>query len=126
MTTPANIPAAATESAKREAVVQVNNVSRRFKTPTGQVVTALQGVDLHVYPGEFVSLIGPSGCGKSTLLRIVADLLPPSTGRVSVFGDDAHRARERRSFGFVFQTPLLFPWRTSLDNVALMLEIQGL
>ena len=89
-------------------------------------VEALRDVGFTVGEGQFVSIIGPSGCGKSTLLKIVADLLPPSSGRVSVFGDDAHRARERRSFGFVFQTPLLFPWRTSLDNVALMLEIQGL
>jgi NitT/TauT family transport system ATP-binding protein len=89
-------------------------------------VEALRDVGFTVGDGQFVSIIGPSGCGKSTLLKIVADLLPPSSGRVSVFGGDAHTARERRSFGFVFQTPLLFPWRTSLDNVALMLEIQGL
>lgn len=89
-------------------------------------VEALRDVGFTVGEGRFVSIIGASGCGKSTLLKIVADLLPPSSGRVSVFGGDAHTARERRSFGFVFQTPLLFPWRTSLDNVALMLEIQGL
>ncbi|HET7263626.1 MAG TPA: ABC transporter ATP-binding protein [bacterium] len=89
-------------------------------------VEALRDVGFGVGEGQFVSIIGPSGCGKSTLLKIVADLLPPSSGRVTVFGGDAHTARARRSFGFVFQTPLLFPWRTSLDNVALMLEIQGL
>ena len=89
-------------------------------------VEALRDVGFTAGEGQFVSIIGPSGCGKSTLLKIVADLLPPSSGRVAVFGGDAHAARARRSFGFVFQTPLLFPWRTSLDNVALMLEIQGL
>jgi NitT/TauT family transport system ATP-binding protein len=89
-------------------------------------VEALHDVGFTVGEGQFVSIIGPSGCGKSTLLKIVADLLAPSSGRVLVFGGDPHTARERRSFGFVFQTPLLFPWRTSLDNVALMLEIQGL
>jgi NitT/TauT family transport system ATP-binding protein len=89
-------------------------------------VEALRDVGFAVGEGQFVSIIGPSGCGKSTLLKIVADLLPPTRGRVAVFGGDAHDARESRNFGFVFQTPLLFPWRTSLDNVALMLEVQGL
>jgi NitT/TauT family transport system ATP-binding protein len=89
-------------------------------------VEALRDVAFAVEEGQFVSIIGPSGCGKSTLLKIVADLLPPSSGRVAVFGGDAHAAREQRAFGFVFQTPLLFPWRTSLENVALMLEVQGL
>ena len=89
-------------------------------------VEALCDVAFTVGEGQFVSIIGPSGCGKSTLLKIVADLLPPTSGRVAVFGGDAHAARARRAFGFVFQTPLLFPWRTALDNVALMLEVQGL
>jgi NitT/TauT family transport system ATP-binding protein len=89
-------------------------------------VEALRDVAFAVDEGQFLSIIGPSGCGKSTLLKILADLLPPSSGRVAVFGGDAHAAREQRVFGFVFQTPLLFPWRTSLDNVALMLEVQGL
>jgi len=88
-------------------------------------VEALRDVGFTVGEGQFVSIIGPSGCGKSTLLKSVADLLPPSSGRVTVFDGDAHTARAGRSFGFVFQTPLLFPWRTSLDNVALMLEVQG-
>ena len=89
-------------------------------------IEALRDVAFAVGEGQFVSIIGPSGCGKSTLLKIVAALLPPTTGRVAVFGGDAHEARQHRAFGFVFQTPLLFPWRTSLDNVALMLEVQGL
>jgi NitT/TauT family transport system ATP-binding protein len=86
---------------------------------------ALRDVAFAVGEGQFVSIVGPSGCGKSTLLKIVADLLPPTSGRVSVFGGDAHAARAQRAFGFVFQTPLLFPWRTTLDNVALMLEVLG-
>jgi NitT/TauT family transport system ATP-binding protein len=88
-------------------------------------VEALRDVSFCVGEGRFVSIIGPSGCGKSTLLKIVADLLAPNAGRVAVFGSDAHTARQHRTFGFVFQTPLLFPWRTALDNVALMLEVQG-
>jgi NitT/TauT family transport system ATP-binding protein len=123
MTIPTNIPATAAESLKREAVVQLRGVNRRFKTPTGQVVTALQGIDLDIYPGEFVSLIGPSGCGKSTLLRIVADLLQPSDGTVIINGKSAHDARLARDYGIVFQTPVLYDWRSVLKNVELPLEI---
>lgn len=123
MTIPTNVPAAAAESAKREAVVQLHSINRRFKTPTGQVVTALQGIDLDIYPGEFVSLIGPSGCGKSTLLRIVADLLQPSDGTVTINGKSAHDARLARDYGVVFQTPVLYDWRSVLKNVELPLEI---
>ncbi len=123
MSIPANSPTTAAESAKREAVVQVHDLNRRFKMPTGQVVTALQGVDLDIYPGEFVSLIGPSGCGKSTLLRIVADLLLPSDGTVTINGKSAHDARLARDYGIVFQTPVLYDWRSVLKNIELPLEI---
>ena len=88
-------------------------------------VEALRGVDFDVAEGQFVSILGPSGCGKSTLLRIVADLLPPSSGTVKVFGRGPHEARQERSFGFVFQTPVLLPWRSALGNVAIMQEVQG-
>src|SRR5262249_38243873 len=123
MSIPTNTPAAAVESAKHDAVVQLRGVNRRFKTPTGQVVTALQGIEFDIYPGEFVSLIGPSGCGKSTLLRIVADLLQPSDGTVTINGKSAHDARLARDYGIVFQTPVLYDWRSVLKNIELPLEI---
>jgi NitT/TauT family transport system ATP-binding protein len=88
-------------------------------------VEALRGIGFEADEGQFASILGPSGCGKSTLLRIVADLLPPSSGTVKVFGRPPHEARQERSFGFVFQTPVLLPWRTALDNVAIMQEVQG-
>ena len=88
-------------------------------------VEALRGVAFEVAEGQFVSILGPSGCGTSTLLRIVADLLPPSSGTVKVFGRGPHEARQERSFGFVFQTPVLLPWRSALENVAIMQEVQG-
>jgi NitT/TauT family transport system ATP-binding protein len=88
-------------------------------------VEALRGVGFQVEEGEFASILGPSGCGKSTLLRLVADLLRPSSGAVSVFGRAPHEARRERSVGFVFQTPVLLPWRTALENVAIMQEVQG-
>ena len=88
-------------------------------------VEALVGIDLSVAAGEFVSLIGPSGCGKSTLLRIVGDLTAPTDGRVMVNGKTAHQARLDRDYGMVFQSPILFDWRTVQANVELPLEVNG-
>jgi NitT/TauT family transport system ATP-binding protein len=75
--------------------------------------------------GEFVSLIGPSGCGKTTLLRVIADLEHITSGQVLVNGVTPHDARLARAYGYVFQAPALFPWRTVLGNVMLPLQIQG-
>ena len=87
---------------------------------------ALTDVSLNVGHGEFISLIGPSGCGKTTLLRLVADLAQPTTGQIRVNGRTPHQARCDRSYGYVFQVPALYPWRTALSNIMLPLEIIGL
>jgi NitT/TauT family transport system ATP-binding protein len=88
-------------------------------------VRALHEVDLEIGQGEFVALIGPSGCGKTTLLRVIADLEPLSAGTVEVNGMSPHEARLKRAYGYVFQSPALFPWRSVLANVMLPLQIQG-
>lgn len=88
-------------------------------------VHALDNIDLKIHEGEFVSLIGPSGCGKTTLMRVIADLEPISAGQVLVNGVTPHEARLARAYGYVFQAPALFPWRTVLANVTLPLQIQG-
>jgi NitT/TauT family transport system ATP-binding protein len=88
-------------------------------------VHALQDVDLTIRQGEFISLIGPSGCGKTTLLRVIADLEPLSSGEMWVNDMSPQEARMARSYGYVFQAPALFPWRTVLANVMLPLQIQG-
>ncbi|MDO9284740.1 MAG: ABC transporter ATP-binding protein [Aquabacterium sp.] len=88
-------------------------------------VHALSEIDLTIAAGEFVSLIGPSGCGKTTLLRVIADLEPITSGQVLVNGLTPHQARLARAYGYVFQAPALFPWRTVLGNVMLPLQIQG-
>ncbi len=88
-------------------------------------VHALAGIDLAIVPGEFVALIGPSGCGKTTLLRVIADLEALTSGEVQVNGMSPHEARLARAYGYVFQAPALFPWRTVLANVMLPLQIQG-
>jgi NitT/TauT family transport system ATP-binding protein len=85
----------------------------------------LDDVSLTVEPAEFISIIGPSGCGKSTLLRIVGDLVEPSSGGVQVKGKSPHQARLDRDYGIVFQTPVLYEWRTVLRNVELPLEVMG-
>jgi NitT/TauT family transport system ATP-binding protein len=92
--------------------------------PKGNV-TALQGIDLQIEPGEFVSLIGPSGCGKSTLLRIIGDLIQPTTGAIEVNGKTPHQARLDHDYGMVFQDSVLFDWRTVAKNVGLPLEMLG-
>ena len=104
-------------------------VGRRPSSPsraseTG-VIAALDGIDLAVAPGEFVSLIGPSGCGKSTLLRLIADLDQPTTGAVSVFGKTARQARIDQAYGIAFQQAGLLPWRTVAGNIELPLELHG-
>jgi NitT/TauT family transport system ATP-binding protein len=106
-------------------VVRVSGVSKRFEQRGQKVTTALDGIDLEIQTGEFVSLIGPSGCGKSTLLRLIGDLTPPSEGTVEVNGKGAHAARLGREYGMVFQAPVLFEWRTVEDNVKLPLELLG-
>jgi NitT/TauT family transport system ATP-binding protein len=105
-------------------IIAVDRVSKQFDV-AGGTTHALEEVSLAVAPAEFVSIIGPSGCGKSTLLRIVGDLVEPSAGSVRVKGKTPHQARLDRDYGIVFQTPVLYEWRTVLRNVELPLEVMG-
>jgi len=95
--------------------VTLRGVSKRYANGT----LAVQGLDLAIEAGRFVSLLGPSGCGKSTVLRMVAGLSPVSAGAVLWPGGGRPR------LGFVFQEPTLMPWKTALDNVALPLRLEG-
>ena len=104
--------------------VEITGLNQVF-TGRGAETLALQEVSLTVDPGEFVSLIGPSGCGKSTLLRIIAGLLPPTSGTVAVNGKTADRARRDQDYGFTFQQAGLLEWRTVLANVELPLQLHG-
>jgi NitT/TauT family transport system ATP-binding protein len=113
-------PATMTEAS----AVTCRNVSVRFVTDR-RTVTALEHISFAVERGGFLSLLGPSGCGKSTLLRVVADLIAPTSGQVSVFGMSPQEARQNRSLGFVFQDAALLPWRTALQNVELPIEVGG-
>jgi NitT/TauT family transport system ATP-binding protein len=104
--------------------VDARGVTLTFDTDDGQV-QALARVDLAVAPGEFVSFIGPSGCGKTTLLRIIADLEQPTAGTILVDGVSPEEARLKRHYGYIFQAPALYPWRTVERNVMLPLEVMG-
>jgi len=90
----------------------------------GMVTNALDGIDLAVSTGELIVVVGPSGCGKSTLLRIVAGLLPFTSGTVRVGGVEV--AGPQTDLGIVFQSPVLLDWRNVLDNVLIQLELRGL
>src|SRR5690606_17819540 len=100
--------------------VQLAGVHKRF----GEV-HALDGIDLEIAAGEFVSLIGPSGCGKSTLLRVVADLEQPTSGTVQVGGKTPHQARLDQDYGIAFQQAGLLEWRSVVENVELPLHVHG-
>jgi NitT/TauT family transport system ATP-binding protein len=107
-----------------DAAIEISGLSLRFATADGPV-QALSDVSLRVGRGEFVSFIGPSGCGKTTLLRAVADLEKPTSGTIRVNSLSPHEARANRAYGYVFQAPALYPWRTVARNIALPLEIMG-
>ena len=111
-------------SPPRRLAIDVNNLSLTFETADGKV-DALSNVSLQIAEGEFVSFIGPSGCGKTTLLRVIADLQQPTAGSLLVNGISAEQARLDRRYGYVFQAPALFPWRTIEQNLKLPLEIMG-
>jgi NitT/TauT family transport system ATP-binding protein len=103
--------------------IVVKDVGVTFKDNAGNDVQALTGVNLEIKKGEFVSLLGPSGCGKTTLLRAIADLQEPTEGYIRIDGMTPKEVRLQQKFGFVFQQPVLFDFRTVKKNVELPLEI---
>lgn len=111
------------ELQEREVEIQVKDLDVTFKDNSGNDVKALTGVNLDIYKGEFISLLGPSGCGKTTLLRSIADLQEPTDGTIRISGQTPKELRLQQKFGFVFQQPVLFDWRTVKKNVELPLEI---
>lgn len=103
--------------------IGIRGVRKAFGPEPGATV-ALDGIDLDIEPGEFVSVVGPSGCGKSTLLRIIAGLTPATAGSVDVFGQ-AVRGPVTEC-GIVFQQPVLLEWRTIIENVMFNIDMRGL
>jgi len=124
--TPATLVSAPIEEKKPDPVaIDIRGLSLTFKT-ADTPVHALANIDLTIRRGEFISLIGPSGCGKTTLVRVIADLERPSGGSIEVNGVSPEAARQNRAYGYVFQAPALYSWRSVMRNVTLPLEIMGL
>jgi len=95
--------------------VELKHVARRFVTPTGEILSALEDFDLTIAPGEFFAIVGPTGCGKSTTLGLIAGLAKPQAGEVTLFDAPVEGVDTR--VGFVFQQDAVFPWRNVLGNV---------
>jgi NitT/TauT family transport system ATP-binding protein len=104
------------------ALVAIHGVSQHFRVD-GASLLALEGIDLEVPDGQFVSLVGPSGCGKSTLLSLVAGLRPPTRGAVLCDGVRI-TAPIPRKVGMIFQEANLLPWLSAVDNVAFPLKLR--
>jgi NitT/TauT family transport system ATP-binding protein len=103
--------------------ISVQELSKSYPGRDG-CVHALQQISFSVKEGEFVAIVGPSGCGKSTLLKILAGLMLPSKGEACLRGAPINGPR--RDIGVVFQSPVLLPWRSVLENVLLPVDVQGL
>src|ERR1044072_2084921 len=104
-------------------MIVLDHVAKAFVTRGGEEVVAMSDVSLDVGRNEFVCLVGPSGCGKSTLLRLVAGLVAPTGGTVSIGGTEVTEPRD--DTGIVFQAPTLLPWASILDNVLFPLDMMG-
>ncbi len=104
-------------------IVSVQNISKLYAGSSAGNTQALSRVSVDIQPGDFVALLGPSGCGKSTLLRLIADLIEPSEGQITIKGKSPRQARLDRDYGIVFQAPVLYEWRSVLRNVQLPLEV---
>ncbi len=103
-----------------DAGIAISGASVTYGVGSDEQVVALTGVDLTIADGEFVSLVGPSGCGKSTLLRVVADLMAPTRGTVTIGGRAPSELRREGRIGLVFQQANLMPWLKIEDNVRLL------
>lgn len=110
-----------------DAEIIIRDMNVRFPDKNGSgFIDALVNVNLDIQKGEFVSLVGPSGCGKTTLLRTIADLQQPSGGTITVRGQSPRQIRLQKKFGIVFQSPVLYDWRTARRNVCMPMELMGL
>ncbi|WP_020620494.1 ABC transporter ATP-binding protein [Paenibacillus daejeonensis] len=102
--------------------ITIKDVHKRF-VRRGQWTEALSNIQLDIEKGSFVSFIGPSGCGKSTLLRIVGGLMEAEEGEIAIGGKSPQELLKAKQFGFVPQSPALFPWRTVLQNMNIPFEV---
>jgi NitT/TauT family transport system ATP-binding protein len=106
------------------AYIEAKGVRKTFASRDKSQVVALDGADLNIGVGEFVSLLGPSGCGKSTLLSMIAGLVPPTEGSIRIEGSEVRAPYT--NIGIVFQNDLLLDWHTAIDNVLWQYVMRGL
>jgi len=107
---------------KKLPAIDISGITVRFRTPDGPL-TALEDVSARIAPRSFLTVVGPSGCGKTTLLKVLSGVLTPSAGDVYFDGQPLAKATMTGRIGYVFQRPLLLPWRTALANVMLTMEV---
>ncbi|GAA0122015.1 MULTISPECIES: ABC transporter ATP-binding protein [Clostridium] len=108
---------------KTSRALKLNKVSKSFiRTDAEGITNALENINLEINPGDFVSIVGPSGCGKSTILRLIAGLIVPTTGKITLDDEEIKGPDPKR--GMVFQKPTLFPWLTVEQNVSFSLRMQ--
>lgn len=104
--------------------LELKHVSKSFARPdSAEIVHALEDINLTFEDNEFVCIVGASGCGKSTILRLIAGLIPPTSGELFLNGEKIEGTCADR--GMVFQAPTLFPWLTVKENVKFGLKVQG-
>ncbi len=103
--------------------VELRGVSLSYRAADGGPLEAVAPTSLNIPAGQFVSLVGPSGCGKTSLLRLIAGLQAPSSGSISIFGDEPIEAQRLKELGLVFQEPALLPWRSVEANIRLGREL---
>jgi NitT/TauT family transport system ATP-binding protein len=114
----------ASPAAPVSVLIEARAVAKSYPQPGDRSRAVLQPLDFSIAAGEFVSIVGPSGCGKSTLLKMVAGLLPPSAGQLSLSGTPINGPQQ--DVGVVFQSPLLLPSRTVLGNILLQAEMRNM
>ena len=102
------------------AFVELKNVSLTYRLGK-ETTLALADATMDIGKGEFIAVVGPSGCGKSTIMKLVTGLLPPSGGEVRVDGNVVKGPI--KGVGMAFQNPTLMPWRTTMDNILLPMEV---
>ena len=117
------VPAPPAAAIAGPTAIELRDVTKRFRTPSGDIYTALRDLNLTVGAGEFVSVVGPTGCGKSTTLALISGLTPASSGEVLVQGKLVNGIGD--NLGYVFQGDVLFPWKSVLGNVSSGLRFRG-
>jgi NitT/TauT family transport system ATP-binding protein len=104
-------------------IISISHVEKIFASQGKTPLAALRDINLSISSGEFITFIGSSGCGKTTLLRLIADLEEVTSGSIKIKEKTPERARLDRDYGYVFQSPALYEWRTVKQNVQLPLEV---